>query len=189
MEIISREMDKPGKDGGSAASGSRPGLSVTRRRPGLPSGPPPMAADERRGCRAFSSDGDRSFSESSDMPDGAATNPFDGIKSEDEEEEEEEAASVDDRPGDEREEDEVEVDEEELEAFLDAQLEDENEEEARASFASLGSPSSPSSSSKAEEALATRKLTARTTRTRRRNPIGVGIARKCSRQTNVDFTE
>ncbi|XP_051903574.1 rho guanine nucleotide exchange factor 12-like [Hippocampus zosterae] len=113
MEMISREMDKPGKGGGT--------------------------------------------SDASDTPDGAAANPFDAIKSEDEEEaerpeeeDEEEgeggAPSADGRPGDRREEDEGEVDEEELEAFLDAQLEDDEEEQARASS---------SSSSKAEEALGT----------------------------------
>ncbi|XP_057676470.1 rho guanine nucleotide exchange factor 12 isoform X2 [Corythoichthys intestinalis] len=77
-------------------------------------------------------------SESSDIPPAPATNPFDGIKSEDEDEE-----KAEDELG--VEEEEGEVDEEELEAFLDARLEEDEDDEVRASF----------SSSKAEEALGT----------------------------------
>ncbi|XP_077597232.1 rho guanine nucleotide exchange factor 12-like [Stigmatopora nigra] len=78
------------------------------------------------------------ISESADVTPPPASNPFDGIKSEDEDEE---------KAGDEvgEEEEAGEVDEEELEAFLDAQLEEDEDDEIRES----------SSSSKAEEALET----------------------------------
>ncbi|XP_030010087.1 rho guanine nucleotide exchange factor 12-like isoform X2 [Sphaeramia orbicularis] len=84
---------------------------------------------------------------SSDAQAPANTNPFDGMKSEDEEEE----LALADRQ--EEEEEDGEVDEAELEAFLDGQLADRLQEESQQENQQQNSLSIPSS--KAEEALRT----------------------------------
>uniref|UniRef100_A0A672ZFG3 Rho guanine nucleotide exchange factor (GEF) 12b n=1 Tax=Sphaeramia orbicularis TaxID=375764 RepID=A0A672ZFG3_9TELE len=83
----------------------------------------------------------------------ANTNPFDGMKSEDEEEE----LALADRQ--EEEEEDGEVDEAELEAFLDGQLADRLQEESQQENQQQNSLSIPSS--KAEEALRTCEFTTR----------------------------
>ncbi|XP_034079847.1 rho guanine nucleotide exchange factor 12-like, partial [Gymnodraco acuticeps] len=99
---------------------------------------------------------------SPDIQPAPSLNPFDGMKSDDEEEEEEELLVEDRRDEDEEIEEEEEVDEAELEAFLDGQLEDglpflQEEEETHQDIAAENMEQDVfiTPSSKGEEALRT----------------------------------